>query len=105
MPPLPARNPSPGPGADVYQTAFSRAHPTWQKLLVTSMKLSTPLLITATLFAAGLMKRPLWERVFMWRAALVSFLSRWVLVTWTIAWTLNGWEPPNQQLDHQHDEE
>lgn len=29
----------------------------------------------------------------MWRAALASFLSRWVLVSCAITWMLNGWGP------------
>lgn len=30
----------------------------------------------------------------MWRAALASFLSRWVLVSCAITWMLNGWGGP-----------
>lgn len=76
-----------------YVTAFERAHPHIQNMLFSACRVSTPLLFATTLFAAGVMKRPLWERDFMWRAALASFLSRWVLVSCAITWMLNGWGP------------
>jgi len=66
--------------------------------------MSSPLLLATTLFAAGLMKRPLWERVFMWRAAMFSFLSRWVLVSCAITWTLRGWGEREAEEDGGDDE-
>lgn len=86
---------------DEYVTAFERAHPKLQKFLLTACQASSPLLLATTLFAAGFMKRPLWERIFMWRAALFSFLSRWVLVTCAITWTLNGWGGDEEQQREQ----
>jgi hypothetical protein len=84
-----------------YVTAFERAHPKLQRFLLTACQASSPLLLATTLFAAGFMKRPLWERIFMWRAALFSFLSRWVLVTCAITWTLRGWGGDEQEQQEQ----
>lgn len=94
---------------DEYVTAFERAHPNLQRFLLTACQASSPLLLATTLFAAGFMKRPMWERVFMWRAALFSFLSRWVLVSCAITWTLRGWGEGDEDGDdrerHQREEQ
>lgn len=76
---------------DDNDTAFGRAHPELQKSLITACQLSSPLLIATILWTAGFLKRPKWERILLWRAALFGFLSRWVLVSCAITWTLNGW--------------
>lgn len=80
------------PPHDDRNTAFGRAHPNLQKTLIVACQASPPLLIATILWTAGVMKRPMWERVLVWRAALWSFVSRWVLVSCAITWTLAGWE-------------
>jgi hypothetical protein len=83
--------PRPAPNDEKFQTAFARAHPILNELLMTSGALSPALLLTATLWAAGFLKRPLWERKLFWRAALVSYLSRWAVVGCTITWLMCEW--------------
>lgn len=92
---MPPRRRSTSPKANPHISAFERAHPTMQKLLLTGFQISSPLLIATTLFAAGVMRRPLWERAFFWRAALASFLCRWVWLGCMITWTLTGWGGPS----------
>ncbi|KAI1628974.1 hypothetical protein EDD37DRAFT_30834 [Exophiala viscosa] len=77
-------------------TAFGRAHPNLQKTLIAACQASGPLLIGTILWSAGFMKRPMWERALLWRAYLWTYISRWVLVSCAITWTLAGWGNQNE---------
>ncbi|KIW15496.1 hypothetical protein PV08_05542 [Exophiala spinifera] len=91
----PPRRPSAPAQANEYSTAFGRAHPTLAKGLVMVCQSSGPLLIGTLLWTAGVLRRPMWERVTLWRAYLWTFISRWVLVSCAITWSLAGWEGQN----------
>jgi len=77
-------------------TAFGRAHPNLQKMLLLASQATSPLILLAVLWQTGAVKRPqkekfaLW-RAALWRAALWSYLSRFVLIGCSVTWTLNGW--------------
>ncbi|KAK5197472.1 hypothetical protein LTR99_007842 [Exophiala xenobiotica] len=94
MPP-PRGTPPPSQGYST-DTAFGRAHPKVMKGLIVACQFSGPLLIGTLLWTAGFLKRPMWERVMMWRAYLWTYISRWVLVSCAITWTLNGWGPQDE---------
>jgi len=72
-------------------TSFGRAHPNVQKALIMACQASSPLLVATVLWGAGVMRRPMWERALMWRAAWLSFVSRWILVGCAITWAWNEW--------------
>ena len=101
---MPPRRSSPD-GTNRHISAFERAHPNLQKFLFTGFQIASPLLFTTTLFAAGALKRPLWERVFFWRASLFSFLCRWIWLSCMVTWTLNGWGGDESDLDEDQDQE
>lgn len=83
-------------------TAFGRAHPNLQKTLIASCQACPFLLIATILMGAGVLKRPKWERIFLWRAALWSFLSRWILVSCAITWSWNDWGRDNERGQEQN---
>jgi hypothetical protein len=77
--------------AEKETTAFGRAYPTLQRILLLSCE-ATPFLTIATILTGtGIWKRPKWQRNILWQAALWSFLSRWVLVGCAVTWTWNEW--------------
>jgi len=99
---MPPRRQSPPAGpTDERDTAFGRAHPNFQRALIVACQASPPLLIATILWTAGVMKRPMWERMAVWRAAWWSFVSRWVLVSCAITWTLAGWEDGDGEAEPQ----
>ncbi|OAP57594.1 hypothetical protein AYL99_08332 [Fonsecaea erecta] len=78
-------------------TAFGRAYPNLQRALLLSIEVGPFLLIATILTSAGIWKRPKWQRAMLWRAAVWSFLSRWILVGCAITWTWNDWGPEEQR--------
>ncbi|ETI28579.1 hypothetical protein G647_01029 [Cladophialophora carrionii CBS 160.54] len=86
MPPRRSRN-----GNHARTTAFGRKYPNLQRALLLSCEAS-PFLLLATIAAgAGIWKRPMWQRAILWRLALWSFLSRWLLVGFAITTSWNDW--------------
>jgi hypothetical protein len=72
-------------------TAFGRSHPNLQRLLLWCCEASPYLMLATIATGAGILKRPLWQRALLWRAALWSFLARWILVGCAITWSWNDW--------------
>lgn len=76
---------------DPRANAFGRAHPNLQRALLFSCDASPALLIATILAGAGLWKRPFWQRSMLWRVAMWSFMSRWILLVCAVTWTWNEW--------------
>ncbi|KIW72879.1 hypothetical protein PV04_01040 [Phialophora macrospora] len=86
MPPRRSRN-----GNRARTTAFGRAYPNIQRALLLSCEASPFLLLATIATGAGIWKRPTWQRAILWRIALWSFLSRWILVGCAITCSWNEW--------------
>ena len=72
-------------------TAFGRAHPHLQRLLILSYQSSPLLLLAAIASAAGVWPSLRWQRKWIYRAAVWSFFSRWVFLGCAVTWSWNEW--------------
>lgn len=88
MPP----NRAASPQARVESWAFKRAHPLLTTCLITSARLTQPLLLLSLVFNSNLLRRTPKQRVAVWYLAYFSFYSRHILALVSLGWLLTGGE-------------
>lgn len=70
--------------------SFHDRHPKIYHMLVFYARRYPDLLILTILGQIGLLRRPYWQKVMLWRLATGSFLSRYVLLGLSVVYILRG---------------